>query len=163
MKKKCVFAGTFDPPTVGHQSVIDTCRELFDEVVIAILVNPDKTPCFSVEQRKEMLRLTVGERGNIIVKEYWGTIAELLAQENTRYYVRGIRNTVDFEYENANFFASKKLNADMVAVYLPCPQEILHVSSSIVRNSLRFKTPIEGYVTKDVEEYIYRIFPDAKA
>ena len=84
MKKKCVFAGTFDPPTVGHQSVIDTCSELFDEVVIAILVNPDKTPCFSVEQRKEMLRLTVGERGNIIVKEYWGTIAELLAQENTR-------------------------------------------------------------------------------
>ena len=77
--------------------------------------------------------------------------------------MRGIRNTVDFEYENANFFASKKLNADMVAVYLPCPQEILHVSSSIVRNSLRFKTPIEGYVTKDVEEYIYRIFPDAKA
>ena len=163
MKKKCVFAGTFDPPTVGHKAIIDTCSELFDEVVIAMLINPDKTPYFSVQQRKEMLRLTVGEKQNLTVKEYWGTIAQLLEKENTRYYVRGIRNTVDFEYENANFFASKKLNADMVALYLPCPQEILHVSSSMVRNSLRFKTPIVGYVTKEVEEYIYRIFPDAKA
>ena len=163
MKKKCVFAGTFDPPTVGHKAILDTCCELFDEVVIAMLINPDKTPCFSVEQREEMLRLIVGDRQNVTVKEYWGTIAQLLEQENTRYYVRGIRNTVDFEYENANFFASKKLNADMVALYLPCSQELLHVSSSIVRNSLQFKTPIEGYVTKEVEEYIYRIFPNARA
>lgn len=163
MKKKCVFAGSFDPPTLGHKALIETCCELFDEVVVAMLDNPAKRPCFPLEQRKEMLRLTVGNQPNLTVKEYWGTIAELLQKENTKFYVRGIRNTVDFEYENANFFASKKLNADMVAIYLPCPQELLHVSSTMVRNSLHFKTPIDGYVTKEVEEYIYGVFPDAKA
>ena len=163
MKRKCVFAGSFDPPTLGHKALIDVCLGLFDEVVVAVLDNPAKTPCFTLQQRKEMLRLTFGEQPNITLREYWGTIAELLEQEQTKFYVRGIRNTVDFEYENANFFASKKLNADMVALYLPCSQELLHVSSTMVRNSLHFKTPINEYVTKAVEEYIYGIFPDAKA
>ena len=163
MKRKCVFAGSFDPPTLGHKALIDACLGLFDEVVVAVLDNPAKTPCFTLQQRKEMLRLTFGEQPNITLREYWGTIAELLEQEQTKFYVRGIRNTVDFEYENANFFASKKLNADMVALYLPCSQELLHVSSTMVRNSLHFKTPINEYVTKEVEEYIYGIFPDAKA
>ena len=92
-----------------------------------------------------------------------GTIAQLLKNEGTNVYVRGIRNTVDFEYENANFFASRKLNADMVAVYLPCRQEYLHISSSMVRNSLRFQTPIDEYVNEKIKEYVYSIYPNAKA
>ena len=77
-----------------------------------------------------------------------------MEKEDTIFYVRGIRNTVDFEYENANYFATKKLKKDVVPVYLPCTQELLHVSSSMVKNSLKFGTPIEEYVTKEVEEYI---------
>ena len=53
-KKKCIFAGTFDPPTLGHESVIKSCLELFDEVVVAILVNPDKTPHFTLEERQAL-------------------------------------------------------------------------------------------------------------
>jgi pantetheine-phosphate adenylyltransferase len=128
---------------------------LFDEVVVAILVNPVKKPLFSLEQRKEMLRLALGGNERIRIIAFEGTIAELLKKEQTPFYVRGIRNTVDFEYENANYFASKRLNADMVPVYLPCPQELLHVSSSMVRSSLQFKTPISDYVSEGVEEYIY--------
>ena len=86
-----------------------------------------------------------------------GTIAELLKRENTPFYVRGLRNTVDFEYENANYFASKRLNGEMIPVYLPCPQELLHVSSSMVRSSLQFKTPISDYVSEEVEAYIREV------
>ena len=86
-----------------------------------------------------------------------GTVAELLEKEETPFYVRGIRNTIDFEYENANYFATKKLNEEVVPLYLPCPQELLHVSSSMVKNSLKFATPISEYVTKEVEEYIRQI------
>ena len=133
MKRKCIFAGSFDPVTKGHEALIGQCLMLFDEVVVAILVNPVKKPLFSLEQRKEMLRLALGENERIRIIAFEGTIAELLQKEQTPFYVRGIRNTVDFEYENANYFASKRLNADMVPVYLPCPQELLHVSSSMVR------------------------------
>ena len=155
MKRKCIFAGSFDPVTKGHEALIGQCLMLFDEVVVAILVNPVKKPLFSLEQRKEMLRLVLGENARIRIIAFEGTIAELLKKEQTPFYVRGIRNTVDFEYENANYFASKRLNADMVPVYLPCPQELLHVSSSMVRSSLQFKTPISDYVSEGVEEYIY--------
>ena len=155
--KKCVFAGTFDPPTLGHKSMIETCANLFDEVVVAVMINPDKTPCFTVEQRKEMLALDVGYLPSVRIIGFSGTVAELLENEGTKTYVRGIRNGIDLDYENANFYASKKLDKDITAVYIPCPQELLHVSSSLVRNSLKFGTPIDEYVSEEVKAYIRKV------
>ena len=152
--RKCVFAGTFDPPTLGHKALIEECLTLFDEVVVAIMVNPAKEPYFSVEERKEMLALDFGNESRVRVIDFAGTVAELLEKENTKIYVRGIRNGVDLDFENANFYASRKLDPSFTAVYLPCPQELLHVSSSMVRNSLKFSTPIDEYVSENVKKYI---------
>lgn len=156
-KKKCVFAGSFDPPTLGHKALVKECLKLFDEVVVALMVNPQKTPCFTVEERKEMLRLTLGEDERIRVVVSEETVDSLMRKEGTQIYVRGIRNGIDLDYENANFYASRKLDKQLTAVYLPCPQELLHVSSSLVRNSLHFGTPIDEYVTKETENYIRSI------
>ena len=155
-KKKCVFAGTFDPPTLGHKVTIEDCLRLFDEVVVAILINPKKEPLFTVDERKEMLKLCFDEAqlSKIKIVGFSGTVAKLLEQENTKIYVRGIRNSIDLDYENANFYASQKLDRDLLTVYLPCRQELLHISSSMVRNSLHFSTPIDEYVTPKVKEYI---------
>ena len=117
------------------------------------MVNPEKKPWFTVEQRKEMLALTCNNP-RLRVIAFTGTVAELLEKENTKIYVRGIRNGVDLDFENANFYASKKLDKDLITVYLPCEQELLHVSSSMVRNSLKFGTPIDEYVTKEVKAFI---------
>ncbi len=157
-KKKCVFAGTFDPPTLGHKSMVETCLKLFDEVVIGVLINPAKTPCFSVEQRLEMISLCFDEEAKKRIKTlvFEGTVADLLQRENTKIYARGIRDSVDLAYENANFYASKKLDKELIAVYIPCPQEYLHISSSMVRNSLAFGTPIDEYVTQEVKDYIVK-------
>ena len=152
--RKCVFAGTFDPPTLGHTHIIAECLKLFDEVVVAILVNPSKNPCFTVEERMDMLALEFSSESRVRILSFEGTVAELLKTEETDVYVRGIRNGIDLDYENANFYASKKLNKDVTAVYVPCPQELLHISSSMVRNSLRFGTPIDEYVSEKVKEYI---------
>ena len=156
-KRKCVFAGTFDPPTLGHKSVIEECLKIFDEVVVAVLVNPDKSPCFTIQQRMDMLALDCENEPRVRILSFEGTVAELLQKENTKIYVRGIRNGVDLDYENANFYASKKLDKELTAVYLPCPQELLHISSSMVRNSLKFGTPIEEYVSEKVQAYIRRV------
>ena len=158
MNRKCIFAGTFDPPTLGHKALIEDCLKLFDEVVIAILVNPKKTPCFTVEQRAEMWKLIFPNETRIRVIAFEGTVAELLKKENTKFYVRGIRNGVDLDFENANFYASKKLDKELITVYLPCPQELLHISSSMVRNGLHFGTPIDEYVTQEVKEYIEKVW-----
>ena len=153
-KRKCVFAGTFDPPTLGHKATVEDCLKIFDEVVIAILVNPKKQPAFTLEQRVEMLSLDFGEEPRVRIVTFEGTAAELLKREETEFYVRGIRNSTDLDFENANFYASKKLDENLTAVYPPCRQELLHVSSSMVRNSLHFGTPIDEYVSEKVKEYI---------
>ena len=155
--KKCVFAGTFDPPTLGHKATVEDCLKIFDEVIIALLVNPQKRPYFTVEERTEMWRLMFPKSERVRIVAFEGTVTELLKRENTSFYARGIRNGVDLDFENANYYASKKLDEDFVAVYLPCRQELLHVSSSMVRNSLRFSTPIDEYVTKEVKAYIEKI------
>ena len=161
-KKKCIFAGTFDPPTLGHKSVVDDCLQMFDEVVVGLLVNPQKNPFFTIEQRKEMWNKMYPNERRLRVVEFSGTVAELLQKENTNVYVRGIRNGVDLDYENDQFYASQKLNPDLITVYLPCRQELLHVNSTMVRNSLTFGTPIDEYVTKEVQAYIESIYTKEK-
>lgn len=148
--KKCVFAGTFDPPTIGHKHIIDTCLELFDEVVVAIGVNTAKSPLLTVEERKELIEKLYECEKRVKCVTYDGATVDLLERENTRYYVRGVRNTVDFEYENANLFASKKLKKDIVTLYIPAEQENLHISSSLVRNSYRFKKEFSDYIPEKI-------------
>lgn len=153
-KKKCVFAGTFDPPTLGHKAIIEDCLKIFDEVVVAIMVNPIKTPYFTVDERKEMLALDFGNESRVRVVAFEGTVAQLLEKEDTKIYVRGLRNGVDLDFENANYYASQKLDPALTAVYLPCRQDLLHISSTMVKNSLKFGTPIDEYVSENVKKFI---------
>ena len=148
--KKCVFAGTFDPPTTGHKRVIDDCLKIFDEVVVAVMVNTDKTPYFSEEERKLLLCKLFDGNGRVKVITFNGAVVDLLESENTPFYVRGIRNTIDFEYENSNFFANKKLKEDIVTIYLPAWQDSLQISSTLVKNSIKFNKQYEEYVPKEI-------------
>ena len=152
--KKCVYAGSFDPPTLGHKGVVDDCLKIFDEVVIGVLYNPSKAGRFTIEQRLEMLRLDYGDDKRVKIRAFEGTTAALLKEEDTTVYVKGLRNATDYDYETADFYASCKLDPTLTAVYIPCRQSLLHVSSSIVRNSLHFGTPIDEYVTKKVKKYL---------
>lgn len=158
--KKCIFAGTFDPPTLGHQDTIDQAAKIFDKVVVAILVNPAKTPFFSLEERKEMFNILYGENPQIEVVAWQGAAVDLLKKENTPFYVRGIRNTVDLEYENANFYANRRLDDDIITVYLPAKQEYIHVSSTLAKSCIHFNKPVEECVSKPVGEYIRRILKE---
>mgnify|MGYP001026568797 CR=1 FL=1 len=148
--KKCVFSGTFDPPTRGHEQIIKTCLEIFDEVVVALMLNPQKTPCLSEEERIFLLKKMFENENRVKVKAFSGAAVDVLESENTRFYVRGVRNTVDFEYENSDFFASKKLKEDIVVIYIPCEQGNLHISSSLIRNSAKFNKTYDEYIPEAI-------------
>lgn len=152
--KKCVFAGTFDPFTVGHKDTVDKCLRLFDEVIVAVGVNRGKERLFSAEEREQMIRSVYKGEPRVRVVQWEGVIVDLLKREGTSFYVRGIRNTIDLEYENAAFYASRDLDGDMVTVYLPSEKEHLHVSSSLVKNAIAFGTPYERYVPEQVARFI---------
>ena len=158
--KKCVFAGTFDPPTKGNKNVIDTCLEIFDEVVVGVGINTAKTPMFSADERKALLEKLYGGEKRVRVVLFVGAAVDLLESENTRFYVRGLRNTVDFEYETADHFASKKLKKDLVTLYVPAEQESLHISSSLVRNSRKFKKDFLSYVPEKILSDVIRLMEE---
>lgn len=148
--KKCVFSGTFDPPTAGHKKIIEKCLALFDEVVVAVMVNTDKKPLLSEEERKRLLEKLFFGENRIRVVVFEGAAVDILEKENTPFYVRGVRNTIDFEYENANYFANKKLKNDIVTIYIPAEQEDLQISSTLVKNSVKFHKDYADYLPEEI-------------
>ncbi len=160
--KKCVFSGTFDPPTRGHKNVIETCLKIFDEVVVAFMVNPAKTPFFTTEQRLSLLGKLFKNQPRVKIRSFSGAAVDLLAEEDTVFYVRGLRNTVDFEYENADHFASKKLKNDIVTLYIPAEQDDLHISSSLVKNSVKFKKDYSNLIPEEIKEEFEKIINGVK-
>ena len=155
--KKCVFSGTFDPPTRGHREIIEKCLKIFDEVVVAVMINPDKTPLFTVEEREYLLKKLFKACPAVKVRTFGGAAVDLLKEENTPFYVRGVRNTVDFEYENLNHFASKKLYDGIITIYIPAEQDGLHISSSAVRTSFKFKKDFKDYIPEEILEDLLEI------
>jgi len=144
--KTCVFAGSFDPPTTGHLDVVEKALKIFDGVTVALMINPAKHCLFTTDERMTLLKELFKDNPRVKVVQFEGAAVDLLERENTPFYVRGVRDSIDFEYENRDAFASKKLKDDLVTIYFPAEQEELHVSSSLVRNSIKFKKDYESYI-----------------
>ena len=149
--KKCVFAGTFDPPTLGHKAVVERAAKIFDEVIVAVMINPEKQPLFTVEERVELLKRTMPQSGVKVISSQ-KTAVELMEETGADCYLRGIRNGTDFDYETENYYVSEKLCGCFPAMYVPCPQDLLHVSSSAVRALLKFSKSVDGYVAPEAKE-----------
>ncbi|PHR14951.1 MAG: pantetheine-phosphate adenylyltransferase [Aequorivita sp.] len=134
--KRAVFPGTFDPLTLGHVDIIKRALPLFDELLIAIGVNADKETMFSLEERIQFINNTFGDKTKIRVKSYTGLTANFCKEENAQFIVRGLRNSIDFAYEQAIAQANAKVNG-VDSVFLICSPEFSHISSSIVRDIAR--------------------------
>ncbi|MDE6868908.1 MAG: pantetheine-phosphate adenylyltransferase [Clostridia bacterium] len=148
--KKCVFAGSFDPPTTGHKKIIDDCLKIFDSVTVAVMVNPKKVCLLEEEERASLLKKLYADNMSVKVITFQGAAADLLESENTPFYVRGIRDGTDLDYENRDRLATQKFNSDVVTVYLPADRENLEVSSSLVKNCIKFKKDFSDYIPKEI-------------
>ena len=158
--KKCVFAGTFDPPTSGHKSVVDACLKIFDEVVVAVMVNTSKKPLLSEDKRVKLLKKLFSYNTAVKVVVFEGAAVDLLKKENTVFYVRGVRNGIDYEYETADYLASKKLMPDLVEIYIPADQDKIQISSTLVKNSVRFKKVMFDFVPAEIIYYFLKMLED---
>ncbi len=154
--RKGVFAGTFDPFTVGHEDTVKKCLALFDEVKVLVAENTGKRCLFPLEERVEMVRATFAGEPRVEVLPWGGAIVDYLKREGTPFYVRGVRNVTDFAYENDDFYASRKLFQGMIEIYIPAEQELLHVSSTLVKNSMAFGKPYRAYVPEAVYQMIQK-------
>ncbi|HJD19553.1 MAG TPA: pantetheine-phosphate adenylyltransferase [Candidatus Avelusimicrobium excrementipullorum] len=133
--KTAVYQGTFDPFTCGHLSVLKSARKLFDEVVVLLLVNPTKTPLFSVAERAEMINAAAEEANLACVRvdSYEGLLADYMHAQGLTCCVRGVRNGRDAEFELENHRLSRVFYPQLQTILLPCDPAWQDVSSSALK------------------------------
>ena len=154
--RKAIYPGSFDPPTNGHLDIIKRSSPLFDEIVIAVLNNPDKQPMFSVEERVGMIEEIIGtfECGEcrLVVDSFSGLTAEFARRSGATAIVRGIRAVADYEYELRMALMNRKLEPTIETVFLMADEEFSYVSSTLMKQVFLLGGRVEGLIPELVEE-----------
>ena len=136
MMKKAVFPGSFDPITLGHVDLIYRGLEIFDEIIIAIGVNADKKQLFSLEDKIQQIKKTFKNEPRIKVTSYKGLTVDFCKSINSKYILRGLRNSSDFNYEQSIAQTNSSLSS-IESVFLISSPQLTHISSTIVRDIIR--------------------------
>ena len=147
--KKAVFPGSFDPITLGHVDLIYKGLEIFDEIIIAIGVNADKKQLFSLEDKIQQIKNTFINEPRIEVASYKGLTIDFCKSVNSKYILRGLRNSSDFNYEQSIAQTNSSLSS-IESVFLISSPQLAHISSTIVRDIIRNEGDYKSLVPKSV-------------
>lgn len=145
-----IYPGSFDPMTNGHLDVIRRTAAIFDRVVIGILINQNKQPMFTLEERVEMIQEATKEIPNIEVYTFSGLVVEFAKKMNASVLIRGLRSMVDFEYELQMAQINRKIDDEIDTLFFATNPEISYVSSSAVKELWHYRQDITDYVPKCV-------------
>jgi pantetheine-phosphate adenylyltransferase len=158
---QALYPGSFDPLTLGHLDLIERASLLFERVVVAVLRNPSKNPCFSVEQRLEQIRSATAHLPNVHTSAFEGLTVEFAQQCGTGVILRGLRALSDFEYELQIAHTNKSLAPQLETLFMATTTAHSFLSSSVVKEVARFGGPVGHMVPTGVAEDLTRLFNQA--
>ena len=154
--RRAIYPGSFDPVTNGHLDIIERGSKLFDEIIIAVLVNPQKSALFSVEERRAMLeealRLIEGGGCRLRVDSFQGLLMRYAVEQGADAVVRGIRAISDYEYELQMALMNRRQEPAIETVFMLAAESYSYVSSRLVKEVYSLGGTIEGLVPASVEE-----------
>jgi pantetheine-phosphate adenylyltransferase len=154
LKKTALYPGTFDPITNGHFDIIERARRLFDEVIVAVAESKDKKPMFTLNERIEMAKAATAKIDGVRVVGFDNLTVELAHELDAGVLIRGLRAVSDFEYELQLGYLNNSLDESIETVYLMPKLKHAFISSSIVRNLLKFNGKTEHLLPKEVQNII---------
>ncbi len=152
--RRAICPGSFDPVTVGHLDVIRRAAALFDEVIVLVAVNSAKKTMFTAEQRVEQLRLAARDIPGVRVECFGGLLAAYARENGVCALVKGVRNAQDLDYEQPMAHANRYLYKELETVLLPADPAVSWISSTIVREMLRYHQNISEMVPAGVPELL---------
>ncbi len=154
--RSCVYPGSFDPFTIGHLDVLERAVEMFDRVYVSVLNNTTKHPVFSVEERVALIQRMVDAEGmkSVVVTSFEGLLVDYAHQLGVEYLIRGLRATMDFEYEFQINALNLHLAPDVKSVYFMARPEHSFLSSSVVREIGSMGGNIKGLVPDSIQNII---------
>ncbi|MEE9535863.1 MAG: pantetheine-phosphate adenylyltransferase, partial [Desulfobacterales bacterium] len=147
MQKVAIYPGSFDPVTNGHLDILERGLNIFDKIIVAIMHNPVKEYLFTVEERFEMLSLTLKNLKNVEIDTFDGLLVDYVAKRKAQAILRGMRAVSDFEHEFQMALMNRRLNRDIQTVFLMTGLRWIFTSSSIIKEAAQFGGNIEGMVS----------------
>ena len=148
-----LFTGSFDPMTNGHLDLIERASKLFDQLYVGIFYNPHKTEFLAIESRKKTVEKAVGHLKNVeVMASHDELVVDVARKLGVQVLVRGLRNATDLQYEASFDYYNHQLASELETIYLHSRLEHIHISSSAVRELLKFGQDISGYVPNTVLE-----------
>jgi pantetheine-phosphate adenylyltransferase len=154
MKKqaKVIYPGSFDPVTFGHLDLIKRALEIFREVIIAVALNPQKHPLFSVEERVAMLKKATSDLRRVKVVAFKGLVVEFAKKTKARTIVRGVRMISDFEYEFQMALTNRKLAPDIETIFLMPHESYSYLSSKLLKETAALGADLSCFVPAFIEK-----------
>jgi len=153
--RRAIFPGSFDPPTNGHLDIIRRSLPLFDEIIIAVLNNPEKKPMFTVEERcgiiREILPGVENGKCRLLIDSFSGLTADFARRKSATAIVRGIRAISDYEYELRMALMNRRLEPTIETVFLMAAEEYSYVSSNLMKQVFILGGRVEGLIPATVE------------
>lgn len=157
---KAIYPGSFDPLTYGHLDIIKRMNKMFDEVIVAVLINEGKNHFFSLEERKEMILEEINNLNldKVTVMTFDGLTVNFAKEVGSKIIVRGLRTVTDYEYETTIAQFNSSLYPGLETVFLLSDPRYSYISSSGVREVAHFKGDVSPYVSENVERAIKKKF-----
>ena len=154
-----IYPGTFDPITMGHLDIIDRALNLFSKVIIAIAVNPGKTPLFTLDERLDMIRKCFpNDYSRIEVDTVSGLLVDYALQRNANAIIRGLRAVSDFDYEFQLALMNRKLVREVDTIFLMPGFRWIYISSSIIKDAARHGGDVSELVPHHVDQMLKQKF-----
>ena len=151
MKRTALFPGSFDPFTAGHLNILKRALTMFDSVVVAVGVNPDKPGFYDNDTRVDIIKQATKGLEGVSVITYDGLTIDICRSLGIKHVVRGVRNMLDFETERSIADANRRLAPEIETIIIPTAQEFAHISSSAVRDILRHHGDTSLFVPEGVK------------
>ena len=145
-----VCPGSFDPITVGHLDLIERAAKIFDEVIVCVAINSDKRTMFTPQERLEMARAAVTHLSNVRAELSEGLLADFARENNACALIKGARNGMDFDWEYQLAQINRDLMPQLDTVLLPARPSHLHISSTMVRDMIRYHQKLDDYLPAGV-------------
>jgi pantetheine-phosphate adenylyltransferase len=156
IKRIAIYPGSFDPITFGHIDIIKRATMIFDEILVAVALNLNKAPLFNEEERVIMISECVKEMPNVRVDSFNGLLVDYASEKNAQAVIRGLRAVSDFEYELQMALVNRKLDENLIMVFLMPHENYSYLNSTIVKELARLGGDISSFVPSFVKDQLLK-------
>ena len=155
MNKVAIYPGTFDPIHNGHLDIARKAAELFDELILVVAVNQEKSPLFNDKERVDLIKESVSDVKNVRVDTFNGLVVDFVRSTESVAIIRGLRHVSDFEFEFQMAMMNFNLNPNIKSLFMMPDEKYIHLNSTVIKDVARLGGDISDYVPKCVQDALY--------